>query len=302
MKDKKCIGLTYGDPASIGPEILLKTLKKWNWKFKPLIIGSKDCLMGNKHNGFLSGKPSVNSGKHSYECLREAIKLAKEKKIVALVTGPVSKAAINSAKIRFSGQTEEIARSCKINPEKVIMIFISSDLRLALFTRHIPLKNVSKKITRKKLKEYILILNKELKKWLCVKIPKIAVLGLNPHASEGGLFGDEEKKVISPVIKELTKLGLKVYGPLSPDSTLANAGKDYLKNKKQKYDAYISFYHDQALPMFKAIAGTSGVNVTLGLPFLRVSVDHGTAFNIAGKNKADYRGFVSAVEFVSKFC
>ena len=305
MKDKKCIGLTYGDPASIGPEILLKTLKSWKkykFKFKPLVIGEKDCLDGGsktRKDFYRSGYPSKLTGEHSYKYLKEAIRLAKEKKIFALVTGPVSKAAINLAKIKFSGQTEEIARSCKTSPQKVIMTFIASDLRIALFTRHIALNKVSSKITRKKLKEHILLLNKELKKWFSIKKPKIAVLGLNPHASEDGLFGDEEKKVISPVIKELSGIGLKIYGPLSSDATLARAGQDYLQNKKQKYDAYVSFYHDQALPMFKAVAGMNGVNVTLGLPFLRVSVDHGTAFDIAGKNKADHLGLVSAIKFIS---
>lgn len=318
MKDKVYVGLTYGDPAGIGPEIVLKTLKNWKkykFKFKPLVIGEKDCLGGNTngadfHPGdgfqirkkcYKLGYPSKLTGKHSYKCLKEGIRLAKEKKVFALVTGPVSKAAINSAKIKFSGQTEEIAKSCKTSPGKAIMLFVSSDFRVALFTRHIPLKKVSSEITKNKLKKYILLLNKELKKWFCLKSPRIAVLGLNPHASENGLFGNEEKKVISPVIKELSSCGLKIYGPFSPDGTLATAGQDYLKNKKQKYDVYVSFYHDQALPVFKAVAGTKGVNVTLGLPFLRVSVDHGTAFDIAGKNKADHRGLVSAVKFVSDF-
>lgn len=319
MKRDKYIALTYGDPASIGPEILLKTLQsweKWKFKFKPLIIGKKEILFKNNKKlnnkfkfhpnsgfkldlgNFKIGKPSKLTGWHSYECLKQAANLAKEKNVAALVTGPVSKSAINLASIPFSGQTEEIARLCKKNHEEVIMLFVAKNLRIALFTRHIPLKDVSLKITKVKLQKFILLLNKELKKWFHLKNPKIAILGLNPHASENSLFGKEEIKVILPVIKELHKKGLKVFGPFSPDSTLASAGQDYLSGKKQKYDVYISFYHDQALPMFKAVAGFNGVNVTLGLPFIRVSVDHGTAFNIAGKNKANNKGIVSAIKFV----
>lgn len=284
MKKEIPIGLTYGDPRGVGPEILLKTLKNWKFKLKPIVVGSKECL----------------AGLHSYKCLKEAAKLAKEKKIKALVTGPVSKDAISSAGISFIGQTEEIAKVCKIKPDDVIMIFIAGDLRIALFTRHIPLKLVSSKITRGKLEKFLLLLNKEIKKRFHINKPKIAVLGLNPHASEKGLFGNEEKKIILPVVKRLNLKGIKVFGPLSPDATLAKAGQNFLKNKKQDFDVYVSFYHDQALPMFKAVCGMKGVNVTLGLPFLRVSVDHGTGFDIAGKNKASNEGLVSAIKFVEK--
>ena len=301
MKQKKYIGLTYGDPASIGPEILLKTLKRWNtsrWKqkFKPLVIGRQDSLIKK----YKPGKPSISSGTHAYKCLKEAVDLAKEKKVTAIVTGPVSKEYINLANIKFVGQTEEIAKLCNINPDNVIMLFVANDLKIALFTRHIPLKLVSKKLNRKNLENFISLLNAELKKWFQIKSPKIAVLGLNPHAGENGLFGNEEKKIILPIIKSLNLKGLKISGPLSADATLAKAGQNYLSGKKQNYDAYISFYHDQALPMFKAVCGMDGVNVTLGLPFLRASVDHGTAFDIAGKNKADNNGLISAVMLVEK--
>ena len=145
-------------------------------------------------------------------------------------------------------------------------------------------------------------MNKEVKKWFFrgSKTPQIAILGLNPHAGENGLIGKEEIKIIKPIIKELNLLGFKLYGPLSPDSTLATAGENYLTGKKQKYDVYVSFYHDQALPMFKAVAGRKGVNISLGLPFLRVSVDHGTAFDIAGRNKASNESLVSAIKLAER--
>ena len=291
MKNEILIGLTCGDPASIGPEILLKTLKNWKYKFTPVVIR-------NKENNLFVGKPSKHTGKYAYECLNEAVKLALTKKIKALVTGPVSKEAINLAGIRFYGQTDEIARICRISQSKVIMLFASCDFRIALFTRHIPLRSVTSKLKTKNLQEFLLLLNKELKKWFKIKTPKIAVLGLNPHASENGLFGNEEKNIVIPVIKKLNSKGLNISGPFSPDALLASAGQNYLKKKKQKYDVYVSFYHDQALPVFKAVCGLKGVNVTLGLPFLRVSVDHGTAFDIAGKNKASNEGLVSAIKFL----
>ncbi len=292
MKKNLKIGMTYGDPAGIGPEILRKILRNWRYSSTPHVIGIKD------HLNFKPGCPSKMTGKHSYECLKLSAKLANNKTIDALITGPVSKEMINKANIRFSGQTDELARFCEVSSEKVIMLFVANDLRLALFTRHLPLKDVASKITKKSLSEFLIGLNKEFKKWFKIKNPKIAVLGFNPHAGEKGLFGREEQKIIIPIISKLKKTGLKLFGPLSPDATLARAGQDFLSGKKQKYDVYVSFYHDQGLPMFKAVADLRGVNVTLGLPFLRVSVDHGTAFDIAGKNTASTQSLKSAVEFV----
>ena len=319
MKTKEVIiGLTYGDPAGIGPEVLIKTLKQWAYKFSPLIIGSKGII--SKYKNFKNikniftfaepqrlpagnitlGKPSKVSGLHSYMCLKEAVNLACKKKITVLFTGPVSKKSISLSIARFKGQTDEIAKLSGLQPGDVIMLFVSSDLRISLFTRHIPLKSVVSVLTKAELKKHCLLLNKELKKWFCLKKPKIAVLGLNPHAGEDGLIGNEEKNIIVPVIQELQSIGLNIQGPFSPDATLASAGKLYLSGKKQIFDAYVSIYHDQALPMFKSIAGMNGVNVTLGLPFIRVSVDHGTAFNIAGKNIADNTSVISALKLLEE--
>lgn len=317
MRKEVFIGLTYGDPAGIGPEILSKTLKNWKFKLKPIIFGSVNYLKSNKlniknnivfytnnkltklKNNLKLGKLSKFTGMYSYECLRSAVEYAKRnKKNFALVTGPVSKTAINAAGIKFSGQTDEIAKFLNINPNNVIMLFVASDLRIALFTRHIPLKEVISRITKHGLIKYISILNKELKKWFHIKKPKIAVLGLNPHASEDGLFGSEEEKIILPAIKYLKKHRVNVSGPFSPDSTLSYAGRCYLSGKKQPYDVYVSFYHDQCLPMFKATAGYKGLNVSLGLPFIRVSPDHGTAFDIAGRNKASPESYMSAIKLL----
>ncbi|MBI3590233.1 MAG: 4-hydroxythreonine-4-phosphate dehydrogenase PdxA [Candidatus Melainabacteria bacterium] len=324
MRKEVFIGLTYGDPAGIGPEVVLKTIANWKFKLKPIVIGFKEYLYRNKlykaknknltfyfpqknkikHSYIKLGKPTKYTGLHSYECLKAATFLARNN--CPLVTGPVSKSTISSLGFTFSGQTDEMAKLLKINPNNVIMLFVASDLRIALFTRHISLSSVKSRVTKDKLKKFLILLNTELKKYFFHNKkfksynPTIAVLGLNPHAGEDGMFGDEEIKVIKPVIKELNSSGLNIYGPFSPDAVLAGAGKNYLLKKKQEYDVYVSLYHDQALPMFKAVAGMKGVNVTLGLPFLRVSVDHGTAFDIAGKNKASNESMVSAIKLVEE--
>ena len=318
MKKKVIIGLTYGDPAGVGPEILSKTLKKWNFPFIPYVIGLKEHLFSGqipakidlyfhelKNNKTLKfkvkkGIPSALTGLFSYKCLESAVTLAKNKKIKALVTGPVSKETINLTQKGFKGQTDEIAKFFNKKPNDVIMLFSANDLRIALFTRHIALNEVSSRVTKKALNKFLINLNLEIKKWFKIKNPQIAVLGLNPHAGEKGLFGDEESRIIRPVIQELTSYGLRLFGPLSPDAVLAQAGQDYLLGNKQKYDVYVSFYHDQGLPMFKSVAGLKGVNVTLGLPFLRVSVDHGTGFDIAGKGKASPISLISAIKFLEE--
>lgn len=298
-KNENVIGITYGDPAGIGPEIAIKTIKNWKkykFKFAPFVLDKK--IYNNF--SFTFGRPTKRSGLYAYKCLKEAVTLAKNKTLKALVTGPISKKVINITYKDFIGQTDEIAKMCDIKPNNVIMLFAANDFRIALFTRHISLKNVSSKITKSALKQYLILLDKELKKWFSIKRPKIAILGLNPHAGEGGLFGNEEQKIITPVMRQLQYKNLQLYGPLSPDATLAESGQNYLAGKKQKHDAYVSFYHDQSLPVFKAVTGKKGVNITLGLPFLRVSVDHGTAFDIAGKNIASNEGLVSAIKLVEK--
>lgn len=292
MKNKPVVCLTYGDPSGIGPEILSKTLKNWRFKLKPIVFGNS--------SSFTLGKPTKSSGLYAYNSLKEAVSFARKNKKCALVTGPVSKYVINLSIKNFSGQTDAIAKLCNISPNDVIMLFVANDLRIALFTRHISLKSVPARITKNSLRRFLILLNKELKKWFHIKNPKIGILGLNPHAGEKGLFGNEENKIISPTIKKLNKFGLKTYGPLSPDATLAKVGQNFIRKKKQSYDVLVSFYHDQALPMFKAVAGMNGVNVTLGLPFLRVSVDHGTAFDIAGKNKASNESLISAIRLIEK--
>ena len=316
MKKGVIIGLTYGDPAGIGPEILSDALLLKKFKFRPLVIGLKKYLkkknyknvpfvypqkldLKSKQKHILPGHPGLFSAIHSYECLRESVSLALKKKIKAIITGPVSKQHIQLYKPKFIGQTEEIAKFCNLSPSDVIMLFVSNDLRIALYTRHISISRLPKYLTRLKLKKFILLLHKYMKQYFSIKNPKIAILGFNPHAGERGAFGNEEISTIIPVIKDLKKLGVKVFGPFSPDGILAKAGSNYLKNKKQEFDVFISMYHDQCLPMFKAVAGFNGVNVTLGLPFLRVSPDHGTAFDIAGKNKASAESYISSVKILN---
>lgn len=299
MKRRLEIGITYGDPSGIGPEILIKVLQKWNYNLTPIIFDPQNVLFKKSKHGFKPGVISPKAGQYSFKCLENCVKYAKTNKLKAIITGPVSKLAINKSGIKFTGQTEAIADMCKVNKKNVIMLFAQKDFRIALYSRHIPLKEVSKSLNKKDLKNFLVILEKELKEKFKILKPKIAVLGLNPHAGEDGLFGSEEKRIIIPVIKELLKKKMGIYGPFSADAMLAQCAQNYLKSRKQNFDVLVSFYHDQALPVFKGVCGFNGLNITLGLPFLRVSVDHGTAFDIAGKNIADGEGMKSAVKFVN---
>lgn len=319
MPEKTLIGFTYGDPSGIGPEILSSALMKvltslgGSKKIYPVIIGDKGLLCFNKSifekcffyeipvdKKTIISKPNKQTGIHALRCLRAGIKLIKEKKIKFLITGPVSKQIISLSSPNFLGQTEIIAKEFNLISNKLIMLFVSKDLKVSLLTRHLPVSEISKKISIKSILEHVILLNAELKRWFKIKNPKIALLGLNPHAGENGLIGLEEIKYFKQAVKILKKKKINVVGPLSPDGTLAKAGQNYLKGNKQEFDAYVSIYHDQALPMFKAVSGLSGLNITLGLPFLRVSPDHGTAFDIAGKKKASDEGIISAVKFVEQ--
>lgn len=317
MARKLKIGFTYGDPSSIGPEILLNTLLSWDYlEILPILIGDKNVLCSYKKSslGRLNvleeekvvfkenvnpGKPNINTGKHAYECMVKSVDLIKNKKIDALVTGPVSKSITSLSYPNFKGQTDALAKLLDIKNDKSIMTFIERDLRIALYTRHIPIRDVPSNLTSKDLIAFVELLIQEHKyHFKRSKKIKIGILGLNPHAGEDGLIGCEELAVFPSVLKTLRAKKIDIIGPLSPDATLAECGRRYLNNQQQKYDFLISMYHDQCLPMFKAVTGLRGLNVTLGLPILRVSPDHGTAFDIAGKNIASNEGIVSSIEFL----
>lgn len=231
------------------------------------------------------GKPTKLSGKVAYQSLERSIEILKHKNADAVITAPVSKYAFELAGINYPGQTEIFASH--FNTKNYLMMFLSSKIIAALATIHIPIKEVSKNISRELLKNKIQILINTFKNDLKNSSPKVAVLGLNPHSGENGKIGREEIEIIIPSIKYFYK---NVEGPFVPDAFFAN----YLY---KNFDAVFGMYHDQVLIPFKMLNFNEGVNFTAGLPIIRTSPDHGTAFDIAGKGIADYKSLLAAFRY-----
>ena len=315
---------TCGDINGIGPEIVIKTLNKISAKAKTkfyficpsnVFIETARLVKPkfkfeivkriNQSSAFPvqvidlgkvrinPGKPTADSGRISYRAIELAFELADKKKVDAIITAPISKTAFNLAKINFPGHTEMLAKWSGTN--NYVIMFLSEKMNSALLTIHIPIKQVPRQITKNKLSSTLQIMFQTLKEDLKISNPRIAVLGLNPHAGENGIIGDEEEKVIKPVIKSL---GLKknISGPFSPDAFFgAKMYKDY--------DLVLGMYHDQVLIPFKLLNFSSGVNFTAGLEIIRTSPDHGVAYDIAWKNMADESSITKAyryAELISK--
>jgi 4-hydroxythreonine-4-phosphate dehydrogenase len=219
----------------------------------------------------------ANAG-YVVETLQRAVDGCLRNQFAALVTGPVHKGVINDGGIAFTGHTEFLARCT--NSSQVVMLLVADTLRVALVTTHLPLARVAEEITRQRLDEILRILNQELRHKFGIAKPRIAVCGLNPHAGEGGHLGREEIETIEPAIKSLNAQGFDLIGPLPADTAFTPA---ILKS----VDAVLAMYHDQGLPVLKHSGFGSAINVTLGLPIVRTSVDHGTALDLAGKGQAD---------------
>ena len=314
----KKIALSPGDPAGIGPEICLKSLQEINNPKDFELIGdidfyrnlSKDLNLNlsfeetlHTKNSILvknikldsevvSGSPNVANSKYTLNVLLTGSLGAINKEYAALVTGPINKKIINDYGFEFSGHTEFLADISQT--KNVVMLLANSKVKVALLTTHIPLNKVSESISTKKIIETIKILNENLKRLWKIKNPKICVLGLNPHAGEGGFMGSEEIEIIEPAINALLSEKICVEGPISADTA-------FIKEKTSKYDAYLAMFHDQGLPVLKSMGFGDSVNITLGLPFTRISVDHGTAYELAGKNKADFSSFKRSMELALEF-
>jgi 4-hydroxythreonine-4-phosphate dehydrogenase len=218
--------------------------------------------------------------------LDRAIDGAVNGEFAAITTAPVHKGIINDAGIAFTGHTEYLAE--RTNTPVPVMLLASSELRVALATIHLPLKQVSAAITVDSLCTIATILDADLKKWWRIAQPRIAVCGLNPHAGEGGYLGDEETRVIAPAIARLRNQGIQVAGPLPADTV-------FVPRVLAGYDAVLAMYHDQGLPVIKHASFDRTVNITLGLPILRTSVDHGTALDLAGTGRADSGSLATAI-------
>jgi len=315
MKLKKII-ISLGDPSGIGPDLCVKLATQ---KFNAIliVIGNKKAIenrakmlnekiiITNKqepHEGnssltiidikypysVIPGKPNKANSYAQFKQINFIVKELLNNNYDAMVTLPISKNMLTEALPEFKGHTEYI--SALANTEgKELMMLASKKLKVALVTTHVSLKKVPLLITQKKLSDTLKTLNNELKSKFKITKPKIIVTGLNPHSGENGEFGDEEEKIISPVIKELKMTGYDLIGPIPADTA-------FTKKNIGMCDAFLAMYHDQGLAPFKAISFGKGVNITLGLPFIRTSVDHGTAFDIVGTDKVDPSSFFEAIK------
>ena len=316
----KKIAISVGEPAGIGPDILIQTVQKQR---KDLLIAyadpdliaerarllklplkltdpeSKDAYSPGTlsivpHKLALPCRPGVLNPENSeyvLKCLNAAMDSCVKNETEALVTAPIQKSVIRDANIKFTGHTEYLAN--KLGTSNQVMMLASDHLRVALVTTHIPLNKVSNSITKEKLIRTIKILNTDLINKFQISKPKILVCGLNPHAGESGYLGTEETKIITPTLRELSTLGIDVVGPLSADTIFNEV------NIKQA-DAFVAMYHDQGLPVIKSLNFGEITNITLGLPIIRTSVDHGTALDLAGTGKSIYKSFEKAVHLASE--
>jgi 4-hydroxythreonine-4-phosphate dehydrogenase len=301
------LAVTPGEPAGIGPEILLKFCHE-HPEFRVLAVadpglleqaaarlgldfapepwqpgrnispGHPACCAVPLREPAACGRPNPANAAYVLETLTRAVELVRQGQAAALVTGPVHKGIINDAGFRFSGHTEFLA-VLSATP-RVVMMLAAPGLRVALVTTHLALRDVADAITPEALEATIRITWEALRERFGVARPRLQVLGLNPHAGEGGHLGTEERDVIIPVLEQLRASGLDLDGPV-PADTAFNPPR--LKN----CDAVVAMYHDQGLPVLKHMGFGRAVNITLGLPFIRTSVDHGTAFDLAGTGRAD---------------
>ena len=303
--------ISPGDPAGIGPEVTLKALSK-NKKIQNnfILAGDKNLYQNLisqnnldlnlieedsdeegvifKHfplkNNDSIGNPDVGNANYIIDILSHGALGCLKNEFKGLITGPINKELINQSGFEFSGHTEFLADIA--NVKKVVMLLMNKKLKIALLTTHIPLSEVPSKISKKNLENTISIISDEFENTWKIKNPSICLLGLNPHAGEGGYIGHEEEEVLKPFVNSSPK---NVFGPISADTA-------FIEENINKYDVFLAMYHDQGLPVIKSMGFGNTLNVTMGLPFIRISVDHGTAYEIAGKNKADFSSMDEALK------
>lgn len=308
--------ISPGDPAGIGPEISLRALSENKSIQKYFVLaGDRDFYQDLieksdidlkltdkesdedgillKHiplqNEVILGQPDISNANYVIDVLSHGALGCLNNEYKGLITGPVNKEIINQSGFEFSGHTEFLSDIA--NVKKVVMLLMNENLKIALLTTHIPLSEVPFKVTKKNLKETTSIIVKEFENTWKISNPSVCLLGLNPHAGEGGYIGHEEEEIIKPFVNSANE---NIYGPISADTAFIN------QNIK-KYDVFLAMYHDQALPVIKSMGFGNTLNITLGLPFIRISVDHGTAFDLAGKNIADFSSMNEALKTSMKF-
>ena len=318
---KLVVGITQGDSNGIGYEVIIKSLadERCLDAFTPVVYGSSK-LMGfyrkTLHNidamdiNVISsahdakqrkinlvnclpdsiyaepGQSTPESAKNAITALEAAVKDLKEGLIDVIVTAPINKRAMSAEGFGSTGHTEYLQEQFGAND--VTMIMVSDQLKVGVVTGHIPIRDVPKSITKEGILGKLRIMKASLERDFGVTDPKIAVLGLNPHCGDGGLLGDEEQNIILPAVKEAQSIGIQAFGPYSPDGFFG-------LGNYSRFDATLAMYHDQGLAPFKAIAFAEGVNFTAGLPIVRTSPDHGTAYEMAGRDEADPRSMMSAI-------
>ena len=321
--------LTMGDPTGIGPELIIKALldQSLDQISHPVqVVGDVGvlCHAGkifgtegqyeHRGDGLYSlgfgdkkllvhsaskldialvhyGQPDINCGKAMADFVEYAISRCLDKTAAGIVTCPINKAAINAAGYQFPGHTELLAERCGI--EKVVMMLAGERLKVCLVTTHLAYREVPARLSREEILETLRITTKALQQQFGIQQPRLAVLALNPHASEDGLFGDEEQRIISPAIEAAQAEGIAADGPHSADTLFHFAVKG-------AYDAVICMYHDQGLIPLKLLHFDDAVNVTLGLPIIRTSVDHGTAYDLAGTGTANTASLVAALKMAEQ--
>lgn len=309
------LAISLGDPSGINSEILLKALDKLPKRnISYIIYGSKKALEKAKKLTGLGlnikemksindvvksgiyiinlydldvefGSPSKETGKASVIYLENAVKDVLEKKADALITLPISKQWIMESGFPYAGHTDYLAEVS--GAKEYAMVLMCKKLKVALITTHIPLKDVPSQITKEKIISKVRFINREFKEKFGISKPKIAILGLNPHASDNGNIGNEELNIILPAVKTLREDGIEITNPLSPDTAF---------NRYKDFDIYVAMYHDQGLIPLKLLCFRKAINITLGLPFIRTSPDHGTGYDIAGKNIADPSSTIEAIK------
>ncbi len=305
-KAKPTIGITLGDPCGIGPEITAKALKNPSLKrlAQFVVIGSQKVIATHfKHtyknihfiatdstHTFLPGKPTKQSGGASLKYLDIAINLLKKKAIDRLVTAPVCKEAICMSYAKFQGHTEYLAGA--FHAKAAGMFFVAPKLRILIATRHMALKDVPSHITQKSIFANLKLMHASLKDLYKIRKPSIAVCGLNPHAGEAGTIGKEEITKIIPAIKKAKTSKIAAYGPFAADTL-------FQPEKLKQFDAVLAMYHDQGLIPIKTLYFDQLVNLTIGLPIIRTSPAHGTAFDIAGTNKANPSSMIAAIKLAA---
>lgn len=314
----KRIAITPGEPAGIGPDLIL-AMAQHPWPHQLVVVANRDMLAerakilglsvtlahydatqpATPHQAgtlivediplgapVIAGRLDEANGRYVLETLTRAAEGNLNGEFAAIVTGPVHKGIINRAGVSFSGHTEFFAQHANVN--QVVMMLATEGLRVALVTTHIPLAYVAKAITRERLHDVIAILHQDLQEKFAIKQPRIYICGLNPHAGEDGCLGREEIDIIEPALDELREQGMDLVGPLPADTLFQ---EKYL----QDADAVLAMYHDQGLPVLKFKGFGRSVNITLGLPFIRTSVDHGTALDLAGTGTADTGSLRTAI-------